>query len=254
MLICVRHGQSELNAMHAGKKRDPEYKKFIKLFRENPNNELLIPLALNLKEKYVHKTPDWASRITALGRYQALGTGVELAKIVKETPAAVFVSSYLRAKESFGAMKAGWPALENVENIFYEDYLREQDIGVAALYGDFEVFWTLNPEQRKLRELEGDYFYKFPSGENLADLRSRIRPLLEKIQKPYNDKPVLVVAHAQTLLAIRAEIENWDVEEYMKWRINSDLINCAVSIYKKLFDKKGYGKLKNTMYNRKLYK
>ena len=252
-LICVRHGQSQLNAMHSAKRQDPEYRRFIKLFKEDPDDPEVLILAKKIKEKYVHETADHASPITLLGRLQAVRTGEELKELVKEVPSAVFVSSYLRARESFEAMKTGWPELENIKDIFYEDDLREQDIGVATLYGDFEAFWALNPEQKKLREQEGDYFYKFPSGENLADLRFRVRPFLEKIKQLYNDKNVLVISHAQTLLAIKAEIEKWDVNEYLKHRTNSDLINFALSIYEKVPSGQKQGKLKSVMYNRQLW-
>ena len=150
-------------------------------------------------------------------------------------------------------MKIGWPELAGVKDVFYEDDLREQGIGVVKLYGDFEAFWTLNPEQRRLRELEGEYFYKFPGGENVPDLRFRVRALLERIARLYNDRTVLVITHDRTLLAIRAEIENWDIDEYIKWSTNSNLINCSVSIYAKPFNRLEDSELMSVVYNKKLY-
>lgn len=253
-LICVRHGQSTANVMRDEIIRDPEYRRFIRWYEEDPQSSRIIALAQELKRKYAYKVPDYNIPLTRQGAGQAIETARRLSNYaMRHIPAAVFISPYLRTRETFMQMKIGYPELANVKDVFYEYDLCEQSLGAVATCGDFKIFTTLNPEQRELQQREGEYSHRFPYGENIPDLRFRVRSFLERMRKEYNNRDVLIVAHYITLLALRAEIEHWSAEEFLEWQVHTNLINCAVSVYFKLDAPYGSGALRNVMFNRRFY-
>lgn len=89
-------------------------------------------------------------------------------------PNAIFVSPYDRTLETLRRMTLGWPELIEVRKI-EEERITEQDHGLSLLYSDWRVFSVLHPEQRQLRSIQGSYWYRYPQGENVPDVRERLR-------------------------------------------------------------------------------
>lgn len=228
-LIIVRHGESELNLLHAKKREDPIYKKFREAYKKNPNSLYVKYLANKLKNIYIDPTSDNASLLTDDGILQSKKTAIGLKKEI-QVPDIIFTSSYTRAMQTLSYMRQGWPELKDVE-VIVEDELREQELGMVSLYGDYEIFWALNKKEGQLYTLKDLYSYRFPNGENILDVRLRLKVWYEKACHDFNKKRILLVSHFNTINSLRANFENWNGAEYLEASDNTPFVNCGVTMY-----------------------
>jgi len=257
-LIFIRHGESAFNALREKKRHIENYDEFRELFT---------------KEFSVATTPDWPSKkligfaneiweecrmesdyntpLTDIGCIQARTTGERLAE-QSYIPDVIFVSPYLRTRQTLEEIQKGWPALRDVR-VVSEERIREQEHGLSTLYNDRSVYFTLHPLQGLLYKLDGDYGYRYQNGENKADVRDRVRSFLSTTVREYSEKTVLSISHHLTLLSLRANLERWDREQFMKVDYEDHPINCGVTIYKGDSRKGQSGRLELESYNQKLY-
>ena len=146
----------------------------------------------------------------------------------------------------------GWPELKRVK-VISEERIREQEHGIATLYNDRRLYFVFNPIQGLLYKLEGKYEYRYMNGENKADVRDRVRSFLSTLVREYSQQKVLIISHHLTLLCLRANLERWTREMFVKIDKTEKPINCGVTIYKGDFRKGTDGKLMLKSYNGKLY-
>ena len=178
-----------------------------------------------------------------------------MAKKLKDlipTPSVIFVSPYLRTRETLARMTDVWPELSNVKTV-QEERITEQDHGLASLYGDLRIFKALNPEQRQLYESVGEYWYRWPQGENVPDVRERLRSWLGTITRDYNRQNVLVVTHHLAILALRANLERLNESEFLRLDREEKPINAGVTIYRGKANAGADGHLVLDVYNVKMY-
>jgi len=73
--------------------------------------------------------------------------------------------------------------------------------------------------------------------------------------RDFHDQNVLVVTHHLTILGMRANLERFDADEFLRIDKEEKPINCGVTIYKgnPKLGKDGQGKLELLAYNSKLY-
>lgn len=258
-LIFIRHGESAFNALKEKKKCIADYDEFRDLFTKEfteaetsdwPSKKLT-EMANEIWEACRLNEGDYATELTEIGRAQARKTGEELAR-QSYLPDIVFVSPYVRTRQTLEEIQKGWPALRDVR-VVSEERIREQEHGLSTLYNDRSVYFTLNPLQGLLYKLEGDYAYRYPNGENKADVRDRVRSFLSTTIREYPEKTVLSISHHLTLLSLRANLERWDREQFMKVDYEDHPINCGVTIYKGDSTKGQNGRLILESYNQKLY-
>lgn len=228
-LTLVRHGQSEYNALRAKKEADPTYQQFKAEFKKDSTSEIARYLAKLINNKFSLGVGDYGTLLTKEGRTQARVTGRELQKHI-HLPEVVFVSPYLRTRNTFEEMVAGWPELGNAKIVF-DDRIREQEHGLSLIYNDWRVFEALHPEQRKLHELLGPYWYQYPQGESVSEVRDRIRLFMEMLVREYAEKEVLLITHHLTILSIRANLERLSPEEFIRIDEEEKPINCGVTTY-----------------------
>lgn len=211
----VRHAQSSYNRLRALQQDQPLYRAFEEEFAKNPDSKHTKQLAEQLRAEYQQIAGDSHSEITSEGRQQMKRVGQAMAAKSEKLPDIIFVSPYKRTKQSLAGLISGWPALTKVR-IIEEERIREREFGMRILYGDSKVWMALNPEQRRLQELQGEYWYRPPQGENIADVRQRMRSWATALSSRHAGKYVLAMTHHITILAFRANVERMTAEQYLQ--------------------------------------
>lgn len=257
-LTIIRHGQSAYNVLRDKKKADPEYQEFVKWFDSDKQvNGKMMQRAMDLQKRYSTGVSDYDTPLTEEGQRQATETGKHILNNVP-MPDVIFISPYKRTRATFEWLWAHGITLPSkgeikVPPFVYDDRIREQEHGLSLLYNDWRIFQTMHPEQRRLYNLQGPYWYQFPQGESVSMVRERIRSFLTMLVREYAGKHVWLVSHHLTLLSIRSTLERLSPEQFMDLDNNEKPINCGVTLY--LGDPKlgSGGKLLLAMYNRRLY-
>lgn len=255
----IRHGQSAFNASKLDKKKNVKYQKFKKLFQKEygtaqsfnwPSAELK-ELAEEVWRETKLPYSDYATPLTKEGVLQAKETGKKLKDLVV-LPDAVYVSPYLRTRQTLLAMRISWPKLKSVKIIF-EERIREQEHGLVTLYNDWRIHHVFNPLQALLYKSEGDYSYRYLNGESKADVRDRVRSFMTTVIRENAGQNVLVISHHLTLISLRSNLERWPQERFIEVDTNQKPINCGVTIYRGDPKQGKDGRLILDKYNQKLY-
>lgn len=251
-LVIVRHAQSEYNILREKKQQDQLYQDFVFEFETNHRSDTCRELAREVHQKYRLGTSDYHTRLTEEGELMAKRTGFSLRNLGQQLPHVVYVSPYLRTRQTFLCMQEEWPQLNSVKLVI-EDRVREQEHGLSLLYNDWRVFHVMHPEQKDFRDLQGSYWYQYPQGESVSQVRDRIRSFLTTLVRENSGKRVMLVTHHLTLLSIRAILERLTPEQFIHLDENEKPVNCGVTIYDGLPEQGRDGKLVLSTYNQKFY-
>jgi 2,3-bisphosphoglycerate-dependent phosphoglycerate mutase len=253
-VTIVRHGESAYNVLRELKEKHPAYQAFKEAYDSGTSSQRSLRRMAKKVMKagdLVLKTGNHQTEMTERGIEQAQITGRRLSELI-ELPDVVFVSPYDRTLGTLGYMAEGWPELKNVKTIVDERF-REQEHGQQEVYADWRIFHLMNPDQRLLYERNGPYYYKYPGGENVPDVRERTRSVFNSVSRDYAERNVMIVAHHLTILGIRANLERLSDLEFMDLDDNNKPINCGVTIYQGYPDLGNDGKLLLEKYNERLY-
>ncbi|MFY9457744.1 MAG: histidine phosphatase family protein [Candidatus Spechtbacterales bacterium] len=251
-LVIVRHGESKYNALKKIKENDPLYKQFRASYDRDWQSLETRTLALAVKQKFFLGVSQHYTPITEEGKRQARVTGANLKREML-LPDAVFVSPSPRTRDTFECIKEGWPELAEVGNVYFDERIREQEHGLLTLFNDSKVFFALNPWQRDLHDLDGEYFFKFPNGENVPATNLRVGLWFNEVKEKFARKVVLVVSHHRAILSMRTVIEGLSPEEFVRIDRDAKPLNCGVTVYKKVPVCGKSGRLALQCYNKKLY-
>lgn len=176
-LWAVRHGRSTANDLYA----DPAVDEPL------PG----VDAGVELSELGVRQA-------AALGRWFA---GLESA----ERPNLVVCSPYRRTRQTWEAMrraaKAVDPAVGEVRTLS-DERLRDREMGVFELFPP-AVLRARAPEEGLRRERVGNWAYRPPGGESLADVVLRVRSLLVDLERVAVGRRVLIVTHDAVVTAVR---------------------------------------------------
>ncbi|MDP2598361.1 MAG: histidine phosphatase family protein [Candidatus Liptonbacteria bacterium] len=254
-ITFMRHDVSSYNALKESRRRDPDYVRFEALY-EKPElsateSRELETLARLMHERHSLHRSDADTSLVDCQSPTAAKVGQKLKNLIK-LPDAIFVSPYKRTRHTFAGLVRGWPKLGDVK-AYEDERLREQEHGLAILYNDWRVFNVLHPRQREFHELEGSYWYRYPQGENVPDVRERTRSWMTTIVRDWAGKHVLVVTHHLCILAIRANFERWGARKFQEVDEKEKPINCGITIYQGHPELGRNGKLVLKAYNLKLY-
>lgn len=250
-LTLVRHAESTYNRLKADKAEDALYRDFKKAHNKDSQSEVTRQLALEVVDRFALKLGDHNTPLAGGAVEQAEAMAGKLQDIIA-VPDVIFVSPYERTHETLRAMVRRWPALGDVRQI-EEERIREQDHGLSLIYTDWRVFQTLHPEQKTLRNLQGPYWYRYPQGENIPDVRERLRSWLGTLTRDFREKGVLAVTHHLAILALRANLERLDAKQFVRLDEQEKPINSGVTIYRGDPSQGTDGKLVLDAYNVKLY-
>jgi broad specificity phosphatase PhoE len=250
-LSLIRHDTSAYNVLKPQKNASPLYQEFIKAYDKNPDSDESHRLALEVKGQFSLTCADHDTPL-------AQGSGIQaeiMAKNLKkriDLPDIIFVSPYQRTKSTLEMMIKGWPELKKVKTVM-EERITEQDHGLALLYNDWRVFNVFYPDQRDLFNRQGNYRYRYPQGENIPDVRERLRSWMNTVTRDYKEENVLAVTHHLSILAFRANLERLSEDEFLKLDKDEKPINCGVTIYRGKPNEGKDGHLVLVDYNVKLY-
>lgn len=253
-LTIVRHGESAYNALKVAKETDPAYQAFLAAYdarEEDPDTVHELAAELFQSGRFALDVADFDTPLSKKGHWQSRVTGEKLKDVIP-LPDVIFVSPYLRTKQTLGSMAIGWPELEKVKTV-EEERIREQEHGLAQIYGDWRIFQTLNPDQAMLREREGRYWYRHPQGENVPDVRERNRSWLSALTRDYAGENVLTIAHHLTKLATRVNLERKGAEEFIHMDEHETPHNCGSTVYRGIPELGSDGRLELEEYNTVLY-
>lgn len=227
-LMLIRHDVSAYNVLKKQKMKNSVYRKFLASFEDAPGSEETRRLAGEVCNTTLphgdHDTP-----LADIEARRAEKTAKKLKKTIAR-PDVIFVSPYKRALDTLEGLKRGWPELDHVR-VYEDERLREQGHGLALLYNDWRIFHALHPEQAMLHKKEGRYWYRYPQGENVPDVRDRNRSWTATIIRDFAEKKVMAITHHLCILAMRANFERLGAEEFIRLDEKEKPINCGVTLY-----------------------
>ena len=252
-IVLVRHLASIYNTLKARKLADPLYREFLEAFNEDWEGPKAKYLAERIGFKFSLRMSDADTPLEKSLAEQGKIVGQELKKLIN-IPDVIFVSPYLRTRETLTRMIGGWPELSQVETI-YDERIREQSHGLVTIYNDWKLFAVLHPDQKILRDQEGPYWYQFPQGESTPEVRDRNRLWIQMVIREFAGKKVLVITHHLNILAILANLLRWDTREFIRRDEEEKPVNGGVTILRGNPDlgKDGRMILRPEEYNMKLY-
>jgi broad specificity phosphatase PhoE len=157
--------------------------------------------------------------LTELGREQSRQLGRALAD---DPPDLVLSSIYVRARETT-ALALG--ELRAPVEVRYDERLRDRELGALEMMTQPAVAQRF-PEEVARRALVGDFLYRPPAGESMADVALRMRGLLRDVTERYGDRRVLLVCHDSVVLILRYLLEDIPAEEV--WGLGP-VLNGAVT-------------------------
>ncbi len=249
-IAFVRHDVSAYNQLKINRAKNSDYQKFLEYFEKDPTCSKTKVMAEEMSEIYRLTQGDHDTPLANNG-VQAKKAGKNLKNDI-ELPDVIYVSPYLRTRETLKKLIEGWPELVNVR-VVEDERIREQEHGLYTIYNDWKVFYTLYPEQKRLHDISGDYWYRWPQGENVSDVRLRIKSWFDTIVRDYSGMNVLVVTHHLTILALRANLERLSADGFIDMNENDKPINAGVTLYRGDPLKGKNGKLILDYYNKKFY-
>lgn len=282
-IVMIRHGESRYNAQD--RESVSGYSEFVEQYQKEFEtltpamlasgkfpSKTLIKLAMKFqtnveeKSKYVIRTSDYDTPLTEFGNYQSETTGRGLSSLIR-VPSKIYVSPYLRTRQTLEGITRGWPELGKVP-LMVDERIREQEHGVRAIYADQRVYSVFNPQYALLRKLSTEYEYRHEGGESLLDVRQRIRGfvvtvirehgglpgtlkdhLIDLVQSRYRvagkvfdtlgisadttPEGVLLVTHHLTILAMRANFERWDRDKFIGAnKLENRPKNASITVYR----------------------
>lgn len=248
-LTVIRHGESAYNILRAKKAKDSLYQELKIAFEKDYRSSQTIELARQVQERFSLGVSDYNTPLTDEGIRQAKETGTKLVDHIY-LPDVVFVSPYLRTRETFKHVAEEFPGLAG-RKVVYDDRIREQEHGLSLIYNDWRVFHTFHPEQKMLHDLMGPYWYQYPQGESISNVRDRIRDFVGMLIREYSGKKVLLFSHHLTILSFRGIFERLSPEEFIYLDEHEKPVNCGVTTYKGNSDLGADGKLELAEYNKK---
>ncbi|HWP61300.1 MAG TPA: histidine phosphatase family protein [Candidatus Paceibacterota bacterium] len=250
-VTLMRHALSAYNILKAQKAEDPLYQAFVAAYKQDYRSPEALDLAAQIKEKYSLGVSDFDTPITELGKERTRETGRHLLEHI-ELPDIILHSPYRRTCDTLEELCVGCPELRSVRAI-EEDRIREQDHGLSVLYNDWRVFHCFHPEQKAYYYLLGPYWYQFPQGENIPNVRDRARSMTATIIREYQGQRVLMVTHHLTILSWRANFERLSDKQFVTLDKTEKPENCSLTQYVGNPNAGNNGKLELNFYNKILY-
>lgn len=250
-IMLIRHDVSAYNVLREQKRGNKLYQRFLEAYKRDKGAADTRALAQEVYEKLALGMGDSRTPLADTEGRRALEVGKAL-KQEGDLPDVIFVSPYLRTKLTLKHITRGWPELAGVKT-HEEERIREQEHGLALLYNDWKVFETLHPDQRRLRKLEGPYWYRYPQGENVPDIRARNRSMTTTMVRDFSGKKVMLITHHLNILGIRANHERLGEKEFIHLDEHDKPINCGITLYRCDPNQGENGRLVLEYYNRKLY-
>lgn len=228
-LVLIRHAESAYNDLRRQKADDPSYQECMRALKDVPESPLTRELAVAMKAKYQLVEGDWNTPLTREGIIQATKTAGKLSESA-ELPDMIFISPYLRTQDTHRIFCDSWPALSRVPHVA-EERIREQEHGLALLYNDRRLFFFFHPEQEELHCRQGPYWYQYPQGEAVPDVRARIHDWYSTLIREFSGARVWAFTHHLSILSVWANLERWGHEKFLEMDHHRKPINCGLTSF-----------------------
>ncbi|WP_084460720.1 histidine phosphatase family protein [Nocardia kruczakiae] len=135
--------------------------------------------------------------LTPTGYEQAARLGRWLAGLTTDrAPQLVVCSPYLRARQTWATMARTAEGLAEgcgVVPVVVDERCRDREMGVFELFPP-QAIRRRAPQEYERRARLGDWFYRPPGGESVADVALRMRDLLTELDRTTAER-ILIVAH-----------------------------------------------------------
>jgi broad specificity phosphatase PhoE len=228
-LLLVRHAPSAYNQLRHKMGRDTTYRQFVAAFNNDPLSDKTIELAKKVHQKFP-TVEDIDTPLSDGAIAHAKDLGVWLRQN-QNLPDVVYVSPYVRTWATLTGIFDGWPELADVR-LIEEERIREQEFGLRLLYSDWRLFLCLHPDQLALHDMQGFYWYRYPQGENIPDVRARNRSWMTTLTRDFAGKRILAITHHLNILAFRANMERLSAAQFTELDAHHKPGNCSVTIYR----------------------
>ena len=229
-LTLIRHAESAYNVLKAQKLTDPLYKKFVTSYDTDWRSEQTRSLALEVHATFPVTWSEEGTPLTESGITQARAVGRAL-KASQDLPDVIYVSPYVRTLDTLGYIQELWPELRDTR-VIQDERLREQEFGLRSLYNDWRITRVFHPDYYDLRSLQGMYWFRQPMGENVPDVRARVRSWINTLTRDFAGKKILAITHHITILSLRANLERLSPEEFVRLDKEEEPGHCTISTYK----------------------
>lgn len=163
--------------------------------------------------------------LTHFGKKQAFNVGAKLQDILTTESTRIYVSPFMRARETLQHMSEGAKSSEILTRAIEDPRLREMCYG----YATDESF----VQQQRVRPIHGWFYYRFLGGESPADVYDRCTTFIDSMWRNLNRrepgtleiKNVVIVAHGGLNRIFVMRFLNLSVEQF---ETMSDIPNCGV--------------------------
>ncbi|WP_016906486.1 histidine phosphatase family protein [Streptomyces xiaopingdaonensis] len=207
-VVAVRHGESTANARFAATARS---------HADAPG----------------HEETDAEVPLSAAGVRQSARLGRRLAETggPGRRPWIVAASPYVRARQTWESIAA---ELETagvaVPPVVVDERLRDRETGVHELLTPAEVR-AASPQEAERRRRSGEWFYRPPGGESIADVAVRVRAFLVDLAASVPaDRQLLVVTHDSVVQTLRQILAGLGAPP----RLDLPVPNASVSRWRRL--------------------
>ncbi|KAL3537999.1 hypothetical protein ACH5RR_001365 [Cinchona calisaya] len=178
----------------------------------------------NTDEKVYGDTADHKIPLSKNGIEQARQAGEKILDVVSQKgnnnsenwKAYFYVSPYERTRSTLREIGRSFPR-NRVNGVREECRIREQD------FGNFQDYEKMK-ELKKIRNLYGRFFYRFPEGESGADVYDRVSGFLESLwrdiymkrlsQNAADELNVVIVSHGLSVRIFLTKWFKWTVEQF----------------------------------------
>lgn len=167
--------------------------------------------------------------LSPLGEEQARAVGRWLADLpAGDRPSHTLASPYVRACQTAEHALAA-AGCDDVR-VRVDERLREREFGILDRLTR-EGIEERYPDQAAARAFLGKFYHRPPGGESWADVALRLRSIVDTIGREYAGERLMIVTHQVVILVFRYLLEELTEQEILAIDRESDVANCAVTVY-----------------------
>jgi broad specificity phosphatase PhoE len=206
-LVLVRHAESTRNAAKAG-----------------------TFFVSDEQRRTVRGIADVDTPLTEVGWQQAEQTGLALRSNFPSFDV-IFHSGYQRTIQTTEGLLRSFPPEERSIPQRSDVLLRERDTGYAFDMTQQEAAHAFTWLAEYWKTF-GAFFAHPPGGESMAQVCQRVGLFLDRLQRDFAGKKILVVSHGGTIRAFRYWLESWTYEQAAeRFQHHSGPKNCSITSY-----------------------
>ncbi len=223
-LLLARHGQSAGNVA-----RDAAEAQNLAVI-DIAGRDMDVPLS-ELGERQANALGEWLFRLEEGGR-----------------PTVALCSPYKRARDTAQIALNAAGLGDGSVPLIVDERLREKEFGVLDRLTPLGI-QEHYPEQAAFRKALGKFYHRPPGGESWCDVILRLRSVLDTLTREHRGERVFLVAHQVVVLCFRYLMERMTEEQVLAIDKETQIANCAVTLYEFDGSKGRHGKMALRLFN-----